>query len=149
MEEEKIKIVSVNDAAFFIADLFRSSFGDPPPTTPVHYVAFYKTAPSTFASIGYYHAYLCGEYALMGGLCVDPRYRNQGIGERLARFAFADAADAKAFFTYVGNPVSIAIVRRIGYVETRQKHMMVKWLQPLSEAEKERLMTEVIARGPF
>ncbi len=149
MEEEKVKIVRVDDAAFFIADLFGSSFGDPPPTLPIHYVAFYQTAPTTFEPIGYYHTDHRGEYALMGGLCVDPRYRNRGLGERLARIAFADAGEAKAFFTYVGNPVSINIVRRIGYVETRQKHMMVKWLKSLSEEEKKQMITEVIALGPF
>ncbi|MCS6927457.1 MAG: hypothetical protein NZ578_16325 [Candidatus Binatia bacterium] len=149
MDEEKLLITRVDTAAFFIGDLFQRTFGEAPPVAPVHYVAFYKEDASTFTAIGYYHVTHCGEYALVGGLCVDVRYRNQGLGEKLSRIAFRDAGDKKALFAYVGNPVSDGIARRIGYVQTRQPHLMVKWLQPLPEEEKERILAEVIAIGPF
>jgi GNAT superfamily N-acetyltransferase len=149
MEEEKIKIVRVDHAAFFIADLFKKSFGAPPPTTPVHYVAFYKSSPSTFEAIGYYHVEDRGEYALVGGLCVDPRYRNKGLGEKFSRIVFEDAKAHKAFFAYLGNPISEAIAHRVGYINTEQKHLMVRWLMPLNDEEKEKIITEVAALGPF
>lgn len=163
MEEERVKIIKVSEAAFFIEDLFRRSFGDPPPTIPIHYVAFYKVAPSTFEAIGYYHVTPCGEYALVGGLCVNTgfyrklwpkrqvgsRQRNRGVGEKLVRAACEDVRGEKAFFAYVGNPVSEAIIRRVGFVKTRHRYLMMKWLKPLSEDEKERIITEVVAIGPF
>lgn len=98
MDTEKIAIIRVDNAAYFIGDLFRQSFGDPPPEEPIHYVAFSQVGPATFEAIGYYHVYHRGEYALMGGLCVDPCYRNRGLGERLVRIAFEDAGETKAFF---------------------------------------------------
>ena len=149
MEEERIKIVRVDDAAFLTADLFKNSFGNSPPMTPVHYVAFYKVAPSTFEAIGYYHVDHRDKYALVGGLCVDPRHRNKGLGEKFSRIAFEDARAHKAFFAYVGNPVSQAIARRVGYLETKQKYLMVKWMSSLSGEERERIIDEVVALGPF
>lgn len=149
MTDDQIKIVQVSDAAFFIGDLFRKTFAQPPPITPVHYVAFARSAPSTFEAVGYYHVDFRTEYALVGGLCVDARYRNRGLGEVFSTIVFADAGNRKAFFCYVGIPVSQAIARRVGYSETRQQYLMVKWMQPISDDEKERILTEVIAIGPF
>jgi ribosomal protein S18 acetylase RimI-like enzyme len=149
MATEEITIIRVDNAAYFIGDLFRQSFGDPPPEEPIHYVAFALVGPATFEAIGYYHVYHHGEYALMGGLCVDPRYRNHGLGERLVRITFEDAGEAKAFFAYAGNPISIRILHRAGYVDTRQEYMLVKWFQPLSEKEKEQMITAAIALGRF
>lgn len=149
MATGEIAIIRVDNAAYFIGDLFRQSFGDLPPKEPIHYVAFSHVGPVTFEAIGYYHIYHHGEYALMGGLCVDPRYRNRGLGERLVRIAFEDAGEAKAFFAYAGNPISINILRRVGYVDTRQKYMMVKWLKPLVQEEQERIVAEVAAIGSF
>lgn len=149
MEADKITIIRVDNAAYFIGDLFKQAFGDPPPMTPIHYVAFYQVSPSMFEAIGYYHADHRGEYALAGGLCVDLRYRNRGIGEKLTRSVFADAGETKAFFTYSGNPVSRAIAYRVGYEDAKPQHMLVRWLKRLSEEEKEKLTTEVVALGPF
>ena len=118
-------------------------------TTPTHYVAFYQVAPSTFEVVGYYHVTSYGEYALVGGLCVDPHYRQHGLGEKLSRIAFEDAQEIGAFFAYLANPVSVGIARRIGYVSTNRQHLMVRWMSPLPEGEKERIITEVAAIGPF
>jgi hypothetical protein len=149
MEDGQITIVKVENAAFLVEDLFRRSFGGAPPTTPVHYVAFAQIGLSTFEVVGYYHVTHCSEYGLVGGLCVDVRYRNRGLGEKFSRIAFDDAGDKKAFFAYLGNPTSISIARRIGYEHTRHQHLMVRWLKPLPEEEKERLIAEVAEIGPF
>jgi ribosomal protein S18 acetylase RimI-like enzyme len=149
MEVEKIKIVKVDEATFLVEELFRRTFGEPPPAFPIHYVVFHKVAASIFEVIGYYHLTLSEEYALVGGLCVDSRYRNQGLGEQLSRIAFEDAGERKAFFAYLGNPISDSIARRVGYVETQHKHLFVKWMKAISGDEKEKLITEVAAVGPF
>ena len=163
MEEKRIKIVRVDQAGFFITDLFKKSFGDLPPATPVHYIAFYKSSPSTFEAIGYYHVDYRGKYALVGGLCVDRQFyrklwsgrrpillgKHRGVAEKLVRAALEDAEEHKAFFAYTGNPLSQAIIHRVGFVETRHKYLMVKWLKSLPEEEKEKIITEVVAIGPF
>ena len=88
-------------------------------------------------------------HGLVGGLCVDPRYRNRGLGEALSRIAFVDPGSKKALFAYLGNPVSIAIARRVGYVQTAHEYLKVKWLTRLVEPEQEAIIRDVAARGPF
>lgn len=149
MDTNKVTIVRVDNAAYFIECLFRQAFGDPPPITPIHYVAFYQVGPSTFEAIGYYHVEHRGAYALAGGLCVDPRYRNRGVGEKLTQCVFTDAGETKAFFTYSGHPVSRAIAYRGGYEDAKPQYMLVRWLKALSEEEKEIMVTEVTGLGPF
>src|SRR5262245_60061852 len=121
-EDNPITIVKVENAAFLVEDLFRQSFAQPPPQTPLHYVAFVQKAPSTFEVVGYYHVDHRSEYALVGGLCVDVRYRNRGLGEQFSRIAFDDVGDKKAFFCYLGNPTSIRIAQRIGYEPTAHQY---------------------------
>jgi GNAT superfamily N-acetyltransferase len=149
MEADNIKIVTVSDATFFASHLFREAFNQPVPVTPVHYVAFAQLSLTTFEVVGYYHVDYREEYALVGGLCVEPRYRSQGIGEKLSTFVFETAGPRKAFFAYIGNPVSVRIALRIGYEETSRQHLFVKWVKPVSEEEKKRFITEVAAIGLF
>jgi GNAT superfamily N-acetyltransferase len=147
--EDNIKIVAVSDATLFASHLFREAFNQPVPVTPVHYVAFAQLSLTTFEVAGYYHVDYRDEYALVGGLCVEPRYRSQGIGEKLSAFVFAAAGPRKAFFAYMGNTVSVRIALRIGYEATSRQHLFVRWVKPVSEEEKEWLIAEVAAIGPF
>jgi hypothetical protein len=146
VSEGSIQIIKVDDAAFFIADLFQQTFGAPPPSFPTHYVAFFKRGAATFEAIGYYHVTYGGDYALVGGLCVNWHYRNKGIGEKLERIVFADAGETKAYFAYVGNP---ARARRVGFIDTQYHHLMVRWMKPLPQDEQERMIAAVAALGPF
>jgi GNAT superfamily N-acetyltransferase len=146
MEAGRILIVKVDEAALLIGDLFRKTFAQEPPRIPVHYVAFYQLGPSTFEAIGYNHATHCAEYILTGGLCVDPRYRNMGVADRLQRIIFEEPGDKKAFFGYAGN---LHLALRVGYLETPRKNLVVKWIEPLADAEKERLFAEVNILEPF
>jgi GNAT superfamily N-acetyltransferase len=139
-------VAKVDDAAPFVEHLFRAVFGDPTPSLPTHYVAFVRTAPGRLAAVGYYHVSYCGEYALVGGLCVDPVMRKRGVGELLERFVYQDAGDTTAYFAYVGDP---ARARRVGFVDTGQPHLLVCWMKDVAPAERERLISTVAALGPF
>ena len=85
-DQDNISIVTVDNAAFFVTDLFRQTFNESPPRDPTHYVAFCKIGPAQFEVGGYYHMTDCGTYGLGGGLCVDPRY--PGALARLWRALF-------------------------------------------------------------
>jgi hypothetical protein len=146
LEAGPIVISRVDDAVFFVDDLFRQTFGDPTPTIPTHYVAFHRVAPDRFAAVGYYHVSFSGEYALVGGLCVDARMRKRRIGEMLENRAFQDAGTTKAYFAHVGDPTR---ARRLGYVDTGHPHLVVCWLVMLPEEDRARLIAEVAAIGPF
>lgn len=142
----EIFVARVEDAAPFVDHLFRATFGDPTPTVPTHYVAFVRTEPGRFVAVGYYHVSYCGEYALVGGLCVDPRMRRRGVGELLERFVYQDAGETKAYFAHVGDP---ARARRVGFVDTAHPHLLVCWMVDLPPEERQRLIETVAALGPF
>lgn len=149
MNTDNIRIVTVDDAAFFASHLFKLAFNERAPVTPVHYVAFAQTNPTTFEAVGYYHVDYRAEYALVGGLCVAPHYREKGLGEKLSVFVFAQGGPRKAFFAYMGNPVSVRIALRIGYEATVYPYLFVHWVNPATDTEKARLIAEVAALGPF
>lgn len=148
-EQDDISIVTVDNAAVFATDLFRQTFKESPPRDPIHYVAFCKIGPAQFEVAGYYHLTDCGTYGLGGGLCVDPRYRNRGLGEALAGIVFVNPGKKKAIFGYTGDPTTIRIINRMGYVHTQHQYLVVRWLVSLSEYEQQALIDEVAARGPF
>ncbi len=139
-------VVRVDDGRWFASDLFHSTFGQTPPDEPAHYAAFQREHPSLFRVIGYFHVRFRPEYALVGGLCVAPAFRGTGVGQALELAPERDAGNVKAFFAYAGNP---ARAERIGYRATGHDHLLVKWLQPVTAAEAERLIAEVAALGPF
>jgi ribosomal protein S18 acetylase RimI-like enzyme len=149
VEGDNIKIVKVDDAPVFVSHLFRQAFDQPAPVEPVHYVAFAQLSSTTFEVAGYYHADYRDDYILLGGLCVEPRYRNRGIGERLAAAVFDDIGDKKAFFSITGNPVTERMVLSMGYEKTSQQYLVVKWMKRLSQEDRERFTAEVAALGPF
>jgi N-acetylglutamate synthase-like GNAT family acetyltransferase len=136
----------VEEASFFIGDLFYSSFGQPAPAFPVNYVAFFRTAPSVFKAIGYIHMTERGEYGLVGGLCVEVDYRHRKLGETLLRNVEKDVGEKKALFVQTNNP---SLAGRVGYQPTKIQYLMVKWVKPLSEEEQEKMIHEVAQVGPF
>jgi GNAT superfamily N-acetyltransferase len=135
------------DVSFLVEDLFRATFdGQRPPAEPMHYVAFHRDAEALFRVAGYYHVTRAEEYALVGGLCVDPAFRRLGIGERLEHTAFSHPEGAWAFFAHVGDP------RRAharGFVDTTFPHLVVKWMETVSPPEQARLIEKVARLGPF
>ena len=149
MKQRSIKIIKVSDASFLAEELFQHSFAQSPPDFPIHYIALDHVGPQTFKVVGYYHITYCDAYVLAGGLCVDEEYRDKKLGRALASIAFEDAGEAKAFFTYTGNPVSRSIVYRLGYVDTPHQYLMVKWMTALSKEEQEQLIAEVAKLEPF
>jgi hypothetical protein len=97
LENNNFRIETFDDATFFIEDLFHKSFGHLPPTFPINYVAFFKAKPSVFRAIGYIHMSECGDYGLVGGLCVELDYRHKKLGEMLLRNVEKDIGEKKPF----------------------------------------------------
>lgn len=142
----EICIERVTNGAFFVTDLFREVFAQPAPTDPVHYVAFVKQPDGSFQVGGYYHVDYKGPYALVGGLCVDPRFRRFGIGKMLELAAFENVGSADAFFAHVGDSTR---ARRVGFEDTGRPHIVVRWMTSLDESQRHAAIDAVAAMGPF
>ena len=155
-------VQEVADAEFFAGELFRRKFHAPPPDFPIHFVSFYRAAPSELRVIGYVHYSEFEDSYLCGGLVIDDRlYRRMpgaqreairsggGIAEHLLKVTFARLGHAAAIWGYVGDTRAERVDLRAGFRRTEHPYIMVCWMRDLSEAEKRARMSRVVALGPF
>lgn len=149
-EDADIKVILVDEPLPEAAELFARAFkGHRIPDSPRHYVAFCANADGKDEFAGYCHATWCGEYALMGGLCVNPDFGNRGVGHALERVLMEDTGPNKAFFSHTGIPTVVRMNARLGMEHSGYSNLMVKWTQNLSDDEKARILEEVHEIGPF
>lgn len=134
------------DIAALAGELFEETFGDPPPTDGVHYLALQPTGGQTLAVAGYYHVTHRPDYALVGGLCVAAEYRRRGIAELLEREAMKFPGTGCAFFAYVGDPQRAL---RVGFEPTGHEHLYVQWVGDVAEESRHRIIASARAEGPF
>jgi len=148
LDPEKIRIVEVEDSRFFAEGLFRDAFGHSPPQGPSNYVAFHSDpeSRSNATVIGFIHLERVGEMGLIGGICVDRRWRGKGIGKRLLLSMEEKRKREKAFFVYTDNS---KLTSDYGYEAIPHSYVMVKWLEPVPEEEKARLADAARDFGPF
>ncbi len=156
----------VNDAKLAVGELFGRCFGHPVPDYGRHFVLVYSPPPGSPLCdpwiVAYFHWLAHKEVYLGGGMCVDERVyrrlpkalfaqvRDQGgLATIVTRDSVEMLGDAPALFGYVGEPRARAADLRSGFVDTGRPNLMVIWRRDLSEAEKERLVDEVQALGPF
>ena len=149
-EDDRIRVELVEQPPPEAAELFTRAFdGQVIPVEPRHYVAFCREEDGTERFAGYCHSTWCGEYALMGGLCVDPACRKLGVGHALERVIMEDVGPNKAFFSHTGIPTVVRMNARLGMEHSGYPNLMVKWTSGVSEEEKSRILREVHDIGPF
>lgn len=157
-----LQVEEVTAAEFFVGELFRRKFRAPPPDFPMHYVSFYRAAPTDIRVIGYVHYSEFEDSYLCGGLVIDERlYRRMpavhrevirsagGIAEHLMQVTFARLRHAAAIWGYVGDTRAERVDKRVGLCRTEHPYVMVCWQRDLPEADKRARMARVVALGPF
>jgi hypothetical protein len=155
-------VEEVRDARFFVNGLFRRRFGSDAPDYPRHFVAFHADAPMRFTPLGYIHYSPFEDSWLCGGMVMDDRaYRRLpahhraairaagGVAEIMLRDTFARLRDAPAIWGYVGDKLAEAVDRRVGFIDTGARHVMVVWNRELPDADKAERLAKVVALGPF
>jgi len=161
---EILAVSEVDQAEFFVGDLFRRRFNtSAAPDYPRHFVAFYRPAPNTLIPVGYVHQSTWEDCHLCGGLVIDDRlYRRMnaahrkvirdagGIAELLLKESFAKVMPQSiAIWGYVGDKQAEQVDLRVGFRHTHHPHVMVIWNRELSDAEKTDWIDRVVALGPF
>ena len=147
-DQERVRIIEIEDSHFFAGELFRKSFGHSPPVWPSNFVAVYEDSkdPLTFHVIGFIHLHRMGEMGLVGGLCVDSPWKGKGLGKKLLRSVEDQSETRDAFFIYTSDARSPA---ECGYEALPYPHLMVKWTKSLSSRSKKKLINAALAIGPF
>lgn len=157
-----VRVVEVDDCAFYAGDLFRRAFGTGPPDFPHHFVALYRAAAGTFSTVGYLHCSVVDELCLCGGLAEDARavrrmppdhqlaLRNGGniasllVGAACARFGDLPALWAMARDAHLRAPFLAA-----GFAPVATEEHLVRWQRALAPADRDELVRRVTALGPF
>ena len=156
----------VNDAKALAGELFRKSFGHDIPDMAHHYVLVYSPPAGSDdvqpRIVAYVHQLPKEGFHLCGGMCVDERaYRTfpkwlfgqvrdaGGLATLVTSDSMQMLGDSPAAFGYVGDSKARAADLRTGFVDTGIDLLMVKWLKPLPEEEKRRLVERAAALMPF
>lgn len=164
--DDFLTVVEVDESAlFFVGELIKRRFKTEGPTTPRHFVAFYKAGSSEYWPVGYVHHTPWEGCHLCGALVVDellikrmrPEHRgliyneHGGVAEQLLRESFRRVMDnSKAIWGHVGNERALKVDTRVGFRPTEHQYLMVIWNDEIvKEEEKAELIQKAHAIGVF
>lgn len=170
------RIFDAKNAAPFASDLFRERFGQPfpvprhncglsiptPPENWRQYVARYSWDDGSRETVGFCNWIKYRDVYLEGGLCVkESFYRRMpkahfeacraagGIAQMMMAKAAQELTDCVAWFGYCGDPKSLAVTLRAGYLKTEHPYIIVKWFQTLASSQRKALVDSIASIGPF
>jgi hypothetical protein len=158
-----IAICEADDGALRAAALFRRRYGVEPPSFPHHVLAFDRGPGGSDEPVCYIHFTEMDGLLLGGGACVDDRaLRRMDAPTRAAIRAAGGlyrmtldwavrhfAPSWPAIFGYCGDPLAERIDLAAGFERTRHPHLLVHWTRPLPDADREHLVAQAHAIGPF
>lgn len=156
----QVREVAALDAA--TAGLFRRRYRQAPPDFPHHVVGFWRTADGDLP-LCYIHFTAMDRILLGGGACTDPRLMRRMPSEQRAALRSAGgiyhhtlasavalfAARFPAIFGYCGDALAERTDRAVGFEPTGHRHLLVRFSQPLPPADRQELIAQAHAVGPF
>ena len=158
-----LEIAEVDDGKTLADPLFRHRYGTDAPDFPLHVLAFAREGGRRGALLCYIHFTAQGDLLLGGGACVDNRAVR--LLSRESRDAIRDAGGLyrsalawsirrfnlryKAIFGYCGDALAERVDLDVGFRKTRHEHLLVHFNDNVSVSERERLIAQAHAVGPF
>ncbi len=156
-------MVEIDDGKALADPLFRHRYGSDAPDFPCHVFAFARKGDERGPLLCYIHFTPQGDFLLGGGACVDnrvlrllPREARGAIGAAggLYRHALAWSVGHfsdryKAIFGYCGDALAERVDLAVGFRKTRHEHLLVHFSDGVSSVDRERLIEQAHAAGPF
>lgn len=143
--------------------IFLRRYRTPAPDFPIHVLALYRDDLGTEIPVCYIHFTVQGDLLLGGGACVDDRVLRRMAPD--ARAAIKQAGGlyqhaltwsvrqlgsrCKAIFGYCGDALAERADLAVGFQRTGHDKLLVYFTQDVSDVERERLIAEANAVGPF
>jgi hypothetical protein len=155
--------IFVDNAQFFINDLFNDKFGSDAPELTNHVITFYKHAAGHFMPVSYISFLPYNNTILVGGAITDGNAIRQipeeqrkiitesgGILFNMLKFGFSHYEDkCDAFFGHVNNPRALEVDLAAGFKETEYEYLVANFHKPLSSWKKKRLLKMIHKLGAF
>jgi hypothetical protein len=163
MNSTRIEIREAEDGDALARDLFQLRYGVDPPDFPHHVIAFLRGPDGNAQPICYVHFTELGELLLGGGACVDNRAMRRmdaatrasirdggGLYRMTLDWAVRHFAPRfAAIFGYCGDALAQRIDLAAGFELTAHKHLLVHWTRAVPQHERDRLVAQANAIGPF
>jgi hypothetical protein len=150
------------DGATLADALFRRRYRQPAPDFPHQVLAFWCDGADEIP-VCYIHFTALGSALLGGGACVDERVLRRMPAP--ARAAIRDAggmykytlawsvrhfgARFGAIFGYCGDALAERIDLAVGFAQTQHPHLLVYWTRETDASERQNLIAQAHAVGPF
>lgn len=158
-----LEIAQVDDGKALADPLFRHRYGTEAPDFPYHVLAFARDGARRGELLCYIHFTAQGDLLLGGGACVDnralrrlPRESRDAIRESggLYRTALAWSVEHfspryKAIFGYCGDALAERVDLDVGFRKTAHEHLLVYFSDDAGSDDRERMIAEAHAVGPF
>ena len=157
-----IRVEEVEDAEFYVGELFRHRFRGAPPDYPRHFVAFYKATPNCFVVLGYIHYTVFEDICLCGGLVEDRRVLMRMPAPEQDRIRDAGGVVAVMFHQTLPRIKHLPAVwaqageddvrqwfLRVGFVPIDDSFILVKWNRELTPSEQAQRVARIRALGAF
>lgn len=158
-----LEIAQVDDGKALADPLFRHRYGTEAPDFPYHVLAFARDGARRGELLCYIHFTAQGDLLLGGGACVDnralrrlPRESRDAIRESggLYRTALAWSVEHfspryKAIFGYCGDALAERVDLDVGFRKTAHEHLLVHFSDNAGSDDRERMIAEAHAVGPF
>jgi hypothetical protein len=153
----------VDNAHFFINDLFNDKFGSDAPEQTNHLISFYKNASGHFLPVSYISFLPYKNTILIGGAITDGNVIRQipedqrkiitecgGVLYSMLEFGISHFGDKyDAFFAYTNNQKALEADLAAGFIETEHQYLVAKYHKPLSRWKKKKLLKMIHKLGAF
>lgn len=153
----------VEDGKALADPIFQRRYRVPAPDFPIHVLAFYRDEVGTEIPVCYIHFTVQGDLLLGGGACVDDRVLRRmapearaaikqagGLYQRALAWSVQQLGSrCKAIFGYCGDALAERADLAVGFRRTGHDKLLVYFTQVVSDSERERLIAQAHAVGPF
>ena len=158
-----LEMAEIEDGKPLADPLFQHRYGSDAPDFPCHVFAFSRDGDERGALLCYIHFTPQGDLLLGGGACVDnralrllPRESRDAIRAAGGLYRHALAWSVRHFndryqaiFGYCGDALAERVDLEVGFRKTCHEHLLVHFSAGVSSADRERLIEQAHAVGPF
>ena len=158
-----IVVREVENASALADPIFQRRYRSKAPDFPIHVLGFYRAPAGSETPVCYIHFTERGDLMLGGGACVDDRVLRRMVPEARAAIRHAGglykhalawslralAPRCKAVFGFCGDALAERADLAVGFSRTAHPNLLVYFTRELEGAERERLVAEAHAVGPF
>jgi hypothetical protein len=161
--DRHIAVRVVEDGKVFADPIFLRRYRSVAPDFPHHVLAFHRAEDGSETPVCYIHFTVMGDCLLGGGACVDDRVLRRmdvaaraaireagGLYQHALAWSVRHFSDQyRAIFGYCGDALAERADLAVGFVRTAHPRLLAYFTRELETTERDRLIAEANAVGPF